>query len=1013
MEMTQSSDRIPRVFISSTSEDLRDVYRAAALKAVLAASCQPVRQEDWAATGQLSSPECMERVDEADVLVVIVAHRYGWVPEDQPDQGEKSITWLECKRAWGRPIDVLAFVVDEEADWPRQHTDEYRYGLAGRIADAKERRRERSRIERDIDQLAAFKAELNRYVRAQFAIPDQLEKEVYQALVEWKEKRGWAKPDSGVSEIADQCQRYLAWLKETCTSIELLGLDLQDTVNVRLNHVYVPAVTHPSASDDGTEKTEDGRVELRLRREGQPELLLHRLGKRSIYVPGAPGSGKSTFCRWVALVVASGAVPAHPVPTSEEFQERLPDGLTGLFPVLCRLREWAGERECLSGTGHWTRKQLEDSLCCWLDACAPGGLTGAALRWQLAHGRCLIILDGVDEVPERLGEPRSGEPHPRQNLLTGLADALPGWLGAGHRVMLTSRPYGLRPEDRRQLAVEDATLLGLPRELQETFAKRWYAAVDPAHRGEKTAGLLGELQQRPVLRELSESPLLLTALCVKYDEGQRLPHDRYKLYDSVLNLVLHRRFDDENECEQSRWKLAAVALGMHTGEAVGLSRETPAAEVTYDEVDRVLADYSQSSLGYAGSDAQIIGQRERLLSLSGLLLPRGQRRAAFYHLSFQEFLAATRLVRRRDDVPALLAARAESPGWRLTLGFLFGAVAESLEPHAVLRIFEALLPRLEPGSLQANAAPALLVTDILEIAHGRNWRADRFHAPLREAGKAVLESPLCEAIEPRVRARIWDLLGILGLDERPGVGLRADGLPDIDWVEIPLGECIYQQGERLTLPAFLIARVPITNAQFQVFIDDGGYESDRWREGLAQRIEAPAAPQSSQPNRPRETVSWYEAVAFCRWLSAKLELAEGTVVRLPTEQEWERAARGSAGHEYPWGDGYCPGFANINETWGDAGPNYLAETSPVGVYPQSTSPYGVLDGSGNVWEWCLNEHDKPERVGPGGKAARVLRGGSWGDLQGYARAVDRYGNNPGVRAGSFGFRVMCGPSISR
>jgi formylglycine-generating enzyme required for sulfatase activity len=238
------------------------------------------------------------------------------------------------------------------------------------------------------------------------------------------------------------------------------------------------------------------------------------------------------------------------------------------------------------------------------------------------------------------------------------------------------------------------------------------------------------------------------------------------------------------------------------------------------------------------------------------------------------------------------------------------------------------------------------------------------------------------------------------LDDRPGVGLTAGGLPDIDWVEVPGGPFLYQYGERRELPTFLIARYPITHAQFQAFIEDGGYADRRWWQGLAEHPETPAEPQWSEPNHPRETVSWYEAMAFCAWLSAR----RGEAITLPTEEQWEKAARGMAGGAYPYPcDGYRSGYANIDELMDR---HTFGRTTPVGIYPQGASPDGVLDLVGNVWEWCLNEYRRPAQIGKGGKESRVLRGGSWNHSLGNARASGRDKLRPYFRLVNVGIRVL-------
>ena len=236
-------------------------------------------------------------------------------------------------------------------------------------------------------------------------------------------------------------------------------------------------------------------------------------------------------------------------------------------------------------------------------------------------------------------------------------------------------------------------------------------------------------------------------------------------------------------------------------------------------------------------------------------------------------------------------------------------------------------------------------------------------------------------------------------------------LPDIDWVTIPGGEFVYQEGERRRLPAFRIARHPVTNSQYQTLIDAGGYRDERWWTDL-QRPE-PEASRWPQANRPRTNVDWYEAVAFCRWLSEMFAYE----VRLPTEEEWERAARGVDGREYPWGSPYESGRANIDETaryGGDRVGDWLLEqTTAVGVYPHGASSEGVLDLSGNVWEWCLNQYDYPEQTQADTSGqARVLRGGSWFNPADDARGALRSRVVPDYRSVGLGFRVVSSAPIS-
>ncbi|NDD65920.1 MAG: formylglycine-generating enzyme family protein, partial [Acidobacteria bacterium] len=285
--------------------------------------------------------------------------------------------------------------------------------------------------------------------------------------------------------------------------------------------------------------------------------------------------------------------------------------------------------------------------------------------------------------------------------------------------------------------------------------------------------------------------------------------------------------------------------------------------------------------------------------------------------------------------------------------------------------------------------------------------------------------------DPRGRAAVGRALGMTGLDDRKGVGTIVDSkgrtIPDIDWVEMPAGD--FPTGyleesdnppSRVRLDRFWIGRYPITYRQFQVFIDDPeGIRDGRWFEGLAgdEKERQPGDQAFPYDNHPRENVSWFQAIAFCRWLSWRLEgphdlrsVAEWEV-RLPTEFEWERAARGTAGRSYAYGDKYDSSRANT------AG--RIGQTSAVGVFPQGCTPEGIADMTGNVWEWCLGTYDNPQ-IDPASEDlttsdTRLVRGGSWGVSQVGARAACRASNRPAYRSYSFGFRVVCGlrpPSLN-
>jgi formylglycine-generating enzyme required for sulfatase activity len=238
-------------------------------------------------------------------------------------------------------------------------------------------------------------------------------------------------------------------------------------------------------------------------------------------------------------------------------------------------------------------------------------------------------------------------------------------------------------------------------------------------------------------------------------------------------------------------------------------------------------------------------------------------------------------------------------------------------------------------------------------------------------------------------------------DSRPGVGLRPDGLPDIDWIDIPEGRIKLERVEHVfEVKPFRMAKYLVTHAQFEAFIKaEDGYRNEEWWRDM-QQSDAADEPSWREANAPRETVSWFEAVAFCRWLSQRA----GSKIRLPTEWEWQQAASGGdSTRKYPWPDEWDAARCNNTES-------RLNRTTAVGMYLNGTTKHGVMDMAGNLWEWCLNTYEHPEmpeslRIMES-NTSRVRRGGSWGGDPEFLRVSYRFRNGADLRFDGLGFRLV-------
>ncbi len=291
----------------------------------------------------------------------------------------------------------------------------------------------------------------------------------------------------------------------------------------------------------------------------------------------------------------------------------------------------------------------------------------------------------------------------------------------------------------------------------------------------------------------------------------------------------------------------------------------------------------------------------------------------------------------------------------------------------------------------------------------------------------------CSTLGVLRQAVRWPGPAATSLALAPGVGL--------DLVRVPGGEFTmgndgddgeYDGREKpqhtATVGEFDIGKTEVTVAQFRAFVEATDYKTtaetagtawawtgDEWADMDGADWRHPLGPGSSaQDNEPVTQVSWDDAVAFCEWASK----VTGRAVRLPTEAEWEKAARGTDGRRFPWGNGAPANgmlnFAdrNLSEDWSDQSVDDGYELiAPVGSFPRGASPYGALDMAGNVWEWTSSRHGPyPYRADDGREDlsvadSRVVRGGGFYNPVDLVRTVNRSWYYHDHRGGSIGFRV--------
>jgi formylglycine-generating enzyme required for sulfatase activity len=617
----------------------------------------------------------------------------------------------------------------------------------------------------------------------------------------------------------------------------------------------------------------------------------------------------------------------------------------------------------------------------------------------LEKGQAAVLLDGLDEV---------ADPDLRRRvsrLVEAFTAAYPHC-----RYVVASRIVGYKGPARLGEAYRTTTIRDFLMSDVERFLCNWHLAVAVGQMGpgesaaayaeQQTRALLTAIQENERIRELAINPLMLTVIALVHRDRVKLPDRRAELYDEAVNVLLGK-WDEARGVQEiaileerpfdagdRRLMLQAVALWMQEHEQKGID---------VGDLGLLLGERFHDILGDRRAAVRAV---ERFLHViqerTGLLGEHGLGEYRFSHLTFQEYLAAL-AVAGRDDYVGYTLQRTGNPWWREVILLEAGHLSAQSRERTT-RLIRAIADRKEEPKPYHNL---VLAADCLrDVGPGRV--GGDLLVVIRQQLRQRLESkPLLSRI---LRGRELTQRRIAAAQALARIGgteywMLPYGEPQ--WVEIPAGEFWMGEGEkahRVHVDTYLIARVPITNAQYRLFVEATGRQPpEDWEENR---------PPKGKESHPVVGVSWHNTLTYCAWLSE----VTGRSIILPSEAEWEKAARGGKDKRiFPWGDAFHATLCNSSELG-------LGDTTPVGIFVDGASPYGVLDMAGNVWErtrsrykdYPYNPKDGRENLESGRDVARVLRGGAFCDSEDDVRCANRYGGRL-VLWSALGFRVVVAP----